>query len=57
VVASIEETTIRLGISKSFIGLILLPVAVSTFHVTLGASLDPIHRRMHLNILLPCLWP
>jgi Ca2+/H+ antiporter len=30
VVASIEETANRLEISKSFIGLVLLPIVVST---------------------------
>jgi Ca2+:H+ antiporter len=34
VVASIEETAQELDISKSFIGLILLPIVVSTSHVT-----------------------
>ena len=34
VVASIEETAQRLEISKTFISLVLLPIVVSTYHVT-----------------------
>ena len=38
-VASIEETANRLGISKTFIGLILLPVVVNTFTLPLELHL------------------
>jgi hypothetical protein len=42
VVASIEETANRYNISKSFIGLVLLPLVVSIAHIITRALLDTI---------------
>jgi Ca2+/H+ antiporter len=57
VVASIEETAQRLEISKSFIGLVLLPIVVGTLTLLLWALLEGTCRQMQLNTSLLCGWP
>jgi len=44
VVASIEETAERYDIPEAFIGLILIPIVVSTFYATTFSFADSIQR-------------